>query len=831
MGVNVHLTPIYGSQSTQHALSNLLTVDDFNILLDCGWASHFDPVHLENLATLAPTVNAVLISHPDLAHIGALPYAVAKLGLDAPIFSTLPVWRMAQMFMYDAFLSKHAQTEFDVFNLDDVDSAFELAPENSARFHLLKYQQHFPLDDLPKGADLVITPHPAGHLLGGTVWSIKKHTETILYAVHFNHRRERHLNPTSLPSFSRPSHLIVSATKALTRTDTTKPAHVVEQIRKTVSRNGNVLIPVDTAGRVVELAVHLHDAWDADPALSSTTLVVLHELSTRTFDFARSMIEWMSDEVVKRFDISRENLFIFKHIKLCQSLKQLESIRGPLVVLASSVSMEMGFSRILFAEWCQQPSNSIILVDRPEPNTLYSKLYEHCLELQQSDKSSRVPPLSLQLTMKRKEFLQGEELEQWREEEKARKALEEEQTRQKEEQIRLEKEAKAKEEEKEALQKLSLSSTGDQGTALGDAGRDGAPQEDEQQADDHYDKIVISHLRRNGYIQSSLAVDTFQFSMPSCPTWDHYGQVVDTTRFMIGEDPGEGAPSGAGDAVNGVGEEVHGVGAEQEEIPTKYVEEVLDLVVQCRLAVFDCTGLSDGDSLKRLIKDVEPRHVTLIAGTREETEYLQQHLISTLDAGNKAPSAKLKSEDSSKSSQGPIVITPSELETVDITSHTSVFDFTLQDSLVKSLSWNPVSLSSIAFVDAMVTNEHDETGKQILAESAILQGEEERHDDMMDIEAAKTRTPSFEVDIKNATMGHPTLFVGTIMLGTLRDKLNQAGMKTEFAGGALCIENTETGVVVLLKKVGAQHIVVEGALSEEYLAVKDILYDELVIPR
>jgi len=47
----------------------------------------------------------VLISYPDLEHMGALPYAYGKLGLRAPIYSTVPVYNMGELFLYEAFFS------------------------------------------------------------------------------------------------------------------------------------------------------------------------------------------------------------------------------------------------------------------------------------------------------------------------------------------------------------------------------------------------------------------------------------------------------------------------------------------------------------------------------------------------------------------------------------------------------------------------------------------------------------------------------------------------------------------------------------------------------
>ena len=111
----------------------LLAVGDHKILLDCGWDDAFDPAALAPLAEVAPSIDAVLLSHGDMAHLGALPYARANLGLTAPIYATLPVRRMGQMCMYDAHASACAfqspLLRFDDseggFSLDAVDDAFD----------------------------------------------------------------------------------------------------------------------------------------------------------------------------------------------------------------------------------------------------------------------------------------------------------------------------------------------------------------------------------------------------------------------------------------------------------------------------------------------------------------------------------------------------------------------------------------------------------------------------------------------------------------------------------------------------------------------------------
>jgi Cft2 family RNA processing exonuclease len=42
------------------------------------------------------------------------------------------------------------------------------------------------------GQGLIITPLPAGHMIGGAIWKISKEgEEEIVYAVDYNHKKER----------------------------------------------------------------------------------------------------------------------------------------------------------------------------------------------------------------------------------------------------------------------------------------------------------------------------------------------------------------------------------------------------------------------------------------------------------------------------------------------------------------------------------------------------------------------------------------------------------------------------------------------------------------
>ncbi len=76
--VKVSVAPVYGARD-EGPRCTLLRVDNLKILLDCGWSPALDRSLPNRLRRLAPTLDAVLVSHADLSHAGALPYLVSEV--------------------------------------------------------------------------------------------------------------------------------------------------------------------------------------------------------------------------------------------------------------------------------------------------------------------------------------------------------------------------------------------------------------------------------------------------------------------------------------------------------------------------------------------------------------------------------------------------------------------------------------------------------------------------------------------------------------------------------------------------------------------------------
>lgn len=350
-----------------------------------------------------------MISHGTISHCGALPYLYGKAGLACTTYATIPINNLGQQAFYDLYKSKRDQFDFNTFTIKEIDYAFDKMVQ-------LRYSQPYSL--LGKALGITITAYPAGHTLGGSIWKIKKGTDTIVYAVDYNHKKERHLNGTILhvsgDLLSRPSLLITNSIHCCNNATEIprkqRDIFLMSTISNTLKNQGNVLIPMDSTFRVLEM-LYLLEQHVAFSKLEFHFLFLTFQAS-RTISLAKNMLEWMGEAATLSFSQSKENPFDFKHFKMIHSLNDLKNFVGPKVVVTSLESMDTGFAFKLFREWGVDEKNTIVLADRGPSDSLADRLYQEWLE-KEKESDLAVVQLNLQWdwTVKEKVALEGQELE------------------------------------------------------------------------------------------------------------------------------------------------------------------------------------------------------------------------------------------------------------------------------------------------------------------------------------------------------------------------------------------------------------------------------------
>nr|CAB3233517.1 cleavage and polyadenylation specificity factor subunit 2 [Phallusia mammillata] len=792
----IKFTPLSGALN-EGPCCYMLQVDEFTFLLDCGWDEEFDLKLIENIKKHISHIDAVLLSFPDAQHLGALPYLVGHLGLNCPIYATVPVYKMGQMFLYDLFQSHHNNREFDQFTLDDVDTAFD-------RINQIKHNQTVTLRD--KGEGLSITPVHAGHMIGGTAWKIVKDDEEgeVVYAVDFNHKRERHLNGCSLfdsgdSLSSRPPQLLI--------TDAYNAAYIqarrklrdeqlLTKIIETMRADGNVLIAVDTAGRVLELAILLDQLWrDTRSGLHAYSLAMINNVTYNVVEFAKSMVEWMSDKIINSFTDQRNNPFQFKHLKLCHNLGDLAQVPQPKCVLASTIDMQSGFSRQLFVRWCSDPRNAVIVTGRTAKGTLARTLIDD-------------PTIShLNLEIYKRVPLVGEELDQFERQRAAKKASE--------------------------VKKFEDESSDE--SDVEDASKPGQVQ---------HDFLVTADPPKKGggfFKQAKKTYPMFPY-VEQRLKWDEYGEFINPEDYRLNEiamleEEVEAAKPRKLPSTDEP-QEVE----QQDETPTKCVREILGVEVKCSVSFIDFEGRSDGESMLKIVQQIKPREVILVRGDPLATRKFSESITKLLNSGAGSTSAVE-------------VFTPAVNEVVDTTKERHIYQVKLKDSLVGSLRFSTAKDAEICWLDAKVDySEGLRDTAQVLSATQIAESTETSRqirlpldgDEEMDVDevvmatskSAKSETKPLKIaesEYKNAipcleplnleeTPGHQICFVNELRLSDFKQVLVKEGIQAEFIGGVLVCNNS-----VAIKRNQQGLIDMEGCLTEDYYVIRDLLYQQYAI--
>lgn len=384
-----------------------------------------------------PTLSLVLLTHATVSHLAAYAHCCKNIPLFTriPVYATRPVIDLGRTLTQDLYSSTPAAaTTISESSLSE--TAFAYAQTASAaQKHLLlqspttediaryfsliqplKYSQpHQPLPSpfSPPLNGLTITAYNSGHTLGGTIWHIQHGLESIVYAVDWNQARENVFAGAAwlggaggggaevIEQLRKPTALICSSRgaekNALPGGRVKRDEQLLDMIKQCATRGGTVLIPVDSSARVLELAYLLEHAWrtdasSSDAALQHTKLYLAGRNMASTMRNARSMLEWMDDNIVQEFEAHAEGQrkvngasekkdggpFDFKYLRLLDRKAQIQKllsgevdtadIKGR-VILASDTSLEWGFSKELIKGIASDPNNLVILTERPGKST------------------------------------------------------------------------------------------------------------------------------------------------------------------------------------------------------------------------------------------------------------------------------------------------------------------------------------------------------------------------------------------------------------------------------------------------------------------------------
>lgn len=237
--------------------SFLLQTQESRILLDCGIdPSKFNPADKYPLYE-APEFNiqdldAVIISHCHIDHIGLLPY-LFKVGYDGPVYTTAPTRDIGALLMLDTISIAEKEAEKAIYSSTDI-------KEFVKRTICVDYEE---VTDI--APDMRLTFYNAGHTLGSALvhLNIGNGSHNFMYTGDFLYEDTNLLQRAST-RFPRLETVMMESTYG-SKDDIGQPRKVAEEhleliIKETAARGGKILMPVLGVGRSQEMMLIIERA-------------------------------------------------------------------------------------------------------------------------------------------------------------------------------------------------------------------------------------------------------------------------------------------------------------------------------------------------------------------------------------------------------------------------------------------------------------------------------------------------------------------------------------------------------------------------------------------
>lgn len=247
---------------------------------------------------------------------------------------------------------------------------------------------------------LSITPHRAGHLIGASFYVLRRladETEVIVAPI-YHHAKEKHLDSSTLYKYGTACDVLITCCggpggslgrlyvppKASNNKKPILPSpsvgrdegDLVETVLSTLRRGGNVLLPVDPSGRVLELLLLLNRHWERHRLGSTYNLCWVGVVARETAEFVRSQLEWMADPLGAMFDSGRGHPYALREVRVFATVNEMEAAgmggvgmgvggddENPTVCLASGSTLDCGPARDLLLKWGENAESAIILTD------------------------------------------------------------------------------------------------------------------------------------------------------------------------------------------------------------------------------------------------------------------------------------------------------------------------------------------------------------------------------------------------------------------------------------------------------------------------------------
>jgi KH/beta-lactamase-domain protein len=384
IGLRIHRLPIYRNEYVKVTCLGacfevgrsalLIETSESRILLDAGVkpsgsldeSPFLDIIDLDNL-------DAVVISHAHLDHIGMLPY-LYKYGYRGPVYMTEPTKYLMEILLSD-YIDLSSERGYSYYGLSELASTL---------YHAITVDYGDVTDISP---DIKLTLYDAGHEVGSAIshLHIGNGLYNIVYTGDFKYGQSKLLNPAH-SVFKRVELLIMESTYG-GKDDVQKPreeaeTELIQLVNKTLENGGKALIPVFSTGRAQEILLILNEAMQLGKL--SKAPIYVDGMVLQTLNVHLMFPDYLNN-TVRELIYDGVNPFMSEYVKPVERAKNPEKrqeqvmdiLQGPpSIILAPHGMLSGGPAMDYFVHMADDPKNSLIFVSYQGEGTLGRRLVQ-----------------------------------------------------------------------------------------------------------------------------------------------------------------------------------------------------------------------------------------------------------------------------------------------------------------------------------------------------------------------------------------------------------------------------------------------------------------------
>ena len=376
----------HGAAQTVTGSQHLIEVNGSRILLDCGLyqgrrsetyernRNHpFDPAKID----------AVILSHAHIDHSGNLPHLV-KHDFRGPIFATKATADLADVMLRDSGHIQEADAMFvnkkrakrgeppiePLYTLED-------AEQVASHFRPMEYDQAF-----EAAPGVTVRFVEAGHILGSAavVLDIEENGRRVRlwFSGDIGRRKLPLLRDPVLPDIA--DYLLMESTYGDKPHRDPDAAYLEfrDVVKKTIERNGKIIIPSFAVGRTQELVYFLNQMIN-DGSISRIPVFVDSPLAVNATEIFEKHPECFDKETHEFIRTHRHPALEFNGLTYTRSVEESKALNDrhdPMIIISASGMAEAG--RILhhLRNNIEDPRNTVLIVGWQAPYTLGRRLAE-----------------------------------------------------------------------------------------------------------------------------------------------------------------------------------------------------------------------------------------------------------------------------------------------------------------------------------------------------------------------------------------------------------------------------------------------------------------------